>query len=105
MTRYRKIGDVGVYCKNIEKMKEFYTEILSFKRTDVNDHGFAFLRFGTDHHSLLLCRAGQPAPNYDFDTHDPEGNFVQFYAEMDQIGWDGKSRPKELRREFAVEDE
>jgi catechol 2,3-dioxygenase len=152
MIRIQKIGHVGLYCKDIEKMRQFYTDVLGFKLTDVNERGMAFLRFGTDHHNLFLCPVGEAGgagretalhhvafevagleelkrvkkyleglgieildkgkivhrptgSNYDFDILDPEGNIVQFYADMDQIGWDGKSRPKELRKEFVVEDD
>jgi catechol 2,3-dioxygenase len=153
MLRIQKIGHVGLYCRDIKKMTEFYTEVLGFQLSDINERGMVFLRYGTDHHNIFLCPAseskektkGQPGlhhiafevgsledlkrvkkylasrgfgaigngkimhrptgSNYDFDILDPEGNTIQFYSEMDQIGWDGKSRPKELRREFAVEDD
>jgi len=26
---------------------------------------------------------------------DPDGNRIQFYCEMDQVGWDDRSRPAE----------
>jgi hypothetical protein len=42
--------------------------------------------------------------DYTFDFDDPEGNRLQFFCEMDQIGWDGKSRPKEQWKRFTVED-
>ena len=32
------------------------------------------------------------------EFHDPDGNRVQFYCEMEQIGWDDRSRPSELWR-------
>lgn len=152
MIRIQKIGHVGLYCRDIHKMKEFYTQVLGFKLSDVNERGMVFLRFGTDHHNLFLCPIGKEGErkrdtalhhvafevpnldelkkvkkyleskgikalgdgkimhrptgsNYDFDIEDPEGNVVQFYSEMDQIGWGDSSRPKELRREFAVEDD
>ena len=36
-----------------------------------------------------------PGGDKTLDFLDPDGNSVQLYCEMDQIGWDGKSRPKE----------
>jgi catechol 2,3-dioxygenase len=151
MIRIQKIGHVGLYCKDVKKMAQFYTEVLGFKVSDTNPKGNMFLRFGNDHHNLFLTPANQnegkgetslnhiafevatleelkkakkyleskgvkilgdgkilhrpTGANYDFDFLDPEGNTVQFYAEMDQIGWDGKARPPELRREFVVEDD
>ena len=29
---------------------------------------------------------------------DPDGHTIQLYCAMEQIGWDGNPRPKELRR-------
>lgn len=128
-------------------MVDFYTQVLGFHVSDVNEKGATFLRFGADHHSFVLAKApeapsGQTvlqqiamevadldalkrirayllehkAPkvgpikhegagnDYTFDFDDPEGNRLQFFCEMDQIGWDGKSRPKEQWKRFTVED-
>ncbi len=43
-----------------------------------------------------------PGSDKTLDFLDPDGNNVQLFCEMDQIGWDGKSRPREQwnRREF-----
>jgi catechol 2,3-dioxygenase-like lactoylglutathione lyase family enzyme len=149
--RIRKIGHVGLYCRDLERMKEFYTRVLGFHVSDTNDKGHVFLRFGPDHHSFVLAHlpaeqrekpAGPthiqqismevedlatlkrirahliakganvlgpikhegPGGNYTFDFEDPEGNRLQFFSDMDQIGWDGKSRPREQWRRFTVED-
>jgi len=32
------------------------------------------------------------------EFHDPDGNKVQFFCDMEQIGWDDQSRPSELWR-------
>jgi len=45
-----------------------------------------------------------PGGNYTFDFDDPEGNRLQFFCDMDQIGWDGKSRPKEQWQRFEIDD-
>ncbi len=39
-------------------------------------------------------------PGIDYAAHvqDPEGHCIQLYYGMEQIGWDGRPRPKELRR-------
>src|SRR5262249_19484766 len=144
--RIRKIGHVGIYCRDLPKMVDFYTRVLGFKVSDVNEKGMTFLRFGADHHSFVLAPAPQapggptvlqqiamevadldtlkriraylleqsvkasaikhegPGNDYTFDFDDPEGNRLQFFCEMDQIGWDGKSRPKEQWKRFSVED-
>jgi catechol 2,3-dioxygenase-like lactoylglutathione lyase family enzyme len=39
-------------------------------------------------------------PGIDYAAHvlDPDGHCIQLYHAMEQIGWDGKPRPKEMRR-------
>jgi catechol 2,3-dioxygenase-like lactoylglutathione lyase family enzyme len=39
-------------------------------------------------------------PGVDHAAHlfDPDGHCIQIYCAMEQVGWDGKPRPKELRR-------
>ena len=149
--RIRKIGHVGLYCRDLPKMVDFYTRILGLKISDVNEKGLTFLRFGHDHHSLVLAKMPDdnrgngatastlhhlalevadldelkrirnyllgrgvkvlgkvkhegPGMNYVVDFEDPEGNRVQFFSNMDQIGWDGRSRPKEQWNRFEVDD-
>ena len=40
-------------------------------------------------------------PGIDYAAYavDPEGHCIQMYCYMEQVGWDGKPRPTELRRE------
>src|SRR2546421_1119877 len=149
--RIRKIGHVGLYCRDLAKMVDFYTRVLGFKVSDVNEKGMTFLRFGGDHHSFVLAQmsaevqkkgAGAtllqqiamevasldalkrirkyllsqgvnvrgkikhegPGNDYTFDFDDPEGNRLQFFSDMDRIGWDGKSRPKGEWKRFDVDD-
>jgi catechol 2,3-dioxygenase-like lactoylglutathione lyase family enzyme len=149
--RVKKLGHVGLYCRDLDAMVDFYTRVLGFQVSDTNERGYVFLRFGPDHHSLVLARMPPeerakkpgatviqqiafevddletvkriraylvakgarvlgaikhegPGGNYTFDFEDPEGNRLQFFSDMDQIGWDGKSRPKEQWRRFTVED-
>ena len=45
-----------------------------------------------------------PGSDYTFDFDDPEGNRLQFFSDMDKIGWDGKSRPMDQWNRFDVED-
>ncbi|HZE11047.1 MAG TPA: VOC family protein, partial [Burkholderiales bacterium] len=42
--RVRKIGHVGLYCRDLAKMVDFYTRVLGFKVSDVNEKGMTFLR-------------------------------------------------------------
>lgn len=37
-----------------------------------------------------------PGDDKTIDFLDPDGNNIQLYCEMDQIGWDNLSRPKEM---------
>jgi hypothetical protein len=34
---------------------------------------------------------------------DPDGNAVQLYWEMEQIGWDGRPRPADQRRNWPAD--
>ena len=41
-------------------------------------------------------------PGIDYNTFalDPEGNLIQLYYYMEQIGWDGKPRPAHMRQKI-----
>ncbi len=45
-------------------------------------------------------------PGIDYAAHvfDPDGHCLQLYCAMEQIGWDGKPKPKELRGPRALSD-
>ena len=52
-----RIGPVGIYCKNIETMLDFYTNSMGFELTEEiiwNGYKCYFLRCNTEHHSLAL---------------------------------------------------
>lgn len=148
--KIKRLGHVGIFVRDIEKSKKFYTEILGFKVSDANEQGIVFLRCGTDHHDTVLVplpkdsqgsaqaermeiqqisyevdrvedlrealkvlkekgvtivsglRQRGPGNDKTIDFLDPDGNNLQLYCEMDQIGWDDASRPKErwMRREM-----
>ena len=144
MVKIRKLGHVGIFVRDVEKSKKFYTEILGFKVSDVNEQGITFLRCSTDHHDTVLVplpergqgsdqeerreiqqisyevdriedlrealkelkekgvtivsglRQRGPGNDKTIDFRDPDGNNIQLYCEMDQIGWDSVSKPKEM---------
>ncbi len=144
MVKIKRLGHVGIFVKDVEKSEKFYTEILGFKVSDVNEQGITFLRCATDHHDTVLVplpkdNQGSVSPerrevqqiSYEVDREkdlrkalkllkkkgvtivsglqqrgpgihktidflDPDGNNIQLYCEMDQIGWDGVSKPKEM---------
>jgi catechol 2,3-dioxygenase-like lactoylglutathione lyase family enzyme len=43
-----------------------------------------------------------PGGNYNLDILDPEGNRVELFADIEQIGWDGRARPREQWRPYRV---
>ncbi|HWP58585.1 MAG TPA: VOC family protein [Candidatus Acidoferrales bacterium] len=142
MLRPRKLGHVGVFVKDLERSKKFYTEVVGLKVSDELPGRAVFMRCGHDHHDTVLFqlppeKAGrsqndrvelqqisyevdrlddlrqkaaelraqgmevagpqQRGPGMDktIDFSDPDGNTIQFYCDMDQVGWDDRSRPPE----------
>ncbi len=139
----KKLGHVVFYVSDMERSVKFYTEILPFRVTDVNELGMVFLCCATDHHTVALAprpagvlppkeylqlshfalevpseddlyrirdwlrqhdvaitfegRKG-PGANPGVEFLDPDGYTVELYSGMEQIGWDGRSRPKEFWR-------
>lgn len=49
-------------------------------------------------HPVDLPQALSPGIGHHVWLKDPDGNLVQLYWEMEQIGWDGKPKPANLRR-------
>jgi catechol 2,3-dioxygenase-like lactoylglutathione lyase family enzyme len=45
-----------------------------------------------------------PGIDYSATVRDPDGHTIQLYYAMEQIGWEGKPRPKELRRISKIAD-
>jgi catechol 2,3-dioxygenase-like lactoylglutathione lyase family enzyme len=46
----------------------------------------------------------RPGIEYSATIRDPDGHTIQLYYAMEQIGWQGKPRPKELRRPRSLQD-
>lgn len=55
--RIRKLGHVVYWVRNIERSVKFYTEILNFRVSDVNERGMVFLNTCGDHHTIGLVQA------------------------------------------------
>ena len=56
------IGHVGIYCDDVEKMKDFYTRVLGFKVTDPGPRGngyFLSAQPESEHHQILLAGGGR----------------------------------------------
>jgi catechol 2,3-dioxygenase len=142
MLRPRKLGHVGIYVKDLERSKKFYTDVVGLKVSDEFPGKAVFMRCGHDHHDTVLFQLPgekqdwprndrveiqqisyevdrlddlrlkaaevralgievtgpqQRGPGMDktIDFSDPDGNTIQFYCDMDQTGWDDRSRPPE----------
>ncbi len=141
----RKLGHVGIYVKDLEKSKKFYTEVVGLKVSDELAGRAVFMRCGHDHHDTVLFQIAaekssrsqndrvelqqisyevdrlddlrqkaaevralgiavmgpdQKGPGMDktIEFADPDGNKIQFFCDMDQVGWDDRSRPPEQWR-------
>ena len=146
----RKLGHVGIYVRDLERSKKFYTDVVGLKVSDEFPGKAVFMRCGHDHHDTVLFQLAaeklvhsqndraeiqqisyevdrlddlrqkatevkalgiavsgpqQRGPGMDktIDFHDPDGNTIQFYCDMDQTGWDNRSRPaNQWRRQDHV---
>ena len=140
--KVKKLGHVVYRVRDIQRSTQFWTEILGFKVSDINEKGMVFLRHGSDHHTVALAEAPRgaempgegtlmvehfamelgslddlfrareffkskgvpiyfegrrgPGCNPGVEFYDPDGYLIELYADMEQIGWNGKSRPSEL---------
>jgi len=138
----RKLGHVGIYVKDLERSKKFYTDGVGLKVSDELPGRAVFMRCSHDHHDTVLFQIAaeksarsqndraeiqqiayevdrlddlrqkaaelraqgievtgpdQKGPGMDktIEFCDPDGNRIQFYCDMDQVGWDDRSRPAE----------
>jgi catechol 2,3-dioxygenase len=146
----RKLGHVGIYVRDLERSKKFYTDVVGLKVSDEFPGKAVFMRCGHDHHDTVLFQLAaeklvhsqndraeiqqisyevdrlddlrqkaaevralgiavsgpqQRGPGMDktIDFSDPDGNTIQFYCDMDQTGWDNRSRPaNQWRRQDHV---
>ena len=55
----------------------------------LKQHGVEFLEIPEEMH---------PGVDYAAYAIDPDGHLIQLYYYMEQLGWEGKPRPSELRR-------
>ena len=79
--RINKLGHVVFYVKDVERAIKFYTEVLPFKVSDVNEQGMVFLRCAAgDHHTLALV----PRPNAEMAPADSV-RLHHFAMEVDSV--------------------
>ncbi|HEV8021092.1 MAG TPA: VOC family protein [Candidatus Lustribacter sp.] len=137
----RKLGHLVYEVSDVERSTKFWTEIMGFTVSDLNEFGMVFLRSAGDHHSIALVptkKKARPAQDAGLQFHhlamevdsvdvlfrardflrergieitydgrrgpggntgveftDPDGYTFEIYADMDQVGPDGKVRPPE----------
>ncbi len=107
------------YCRllgfRISDPLDFGPRLPEDKRSSVGTTVGYFSRHGTDHHSFVLQevsdafdwftrrgkqirRAGRdlPGSNWHFYPPDPDGHTNELYYGIEQIGWDGYSKPREM---------
>lgn len=164
--KVRRLGHVGFNCSRIEQTVPFYHELVGFFISDrfdfsrvapkpedlagLGDPGGYFMRYGSDHHSLVLFnkqvreamdrtrrfaegvlinqiswqvgsleevsrgddwlreqgdeiqRNGRDWPGSNWHTYfyDPDGHTNELFYGMEQIGWQGKSKPEAMEPEI-----
>lgn len=52
----RKLGHIVLWVRDVERSKQFYTEILNFRVSDVNEKGMVFLTACGDHHTIAIAQ-------------------------------------------------
>src|ERR1044071_5839118 len=53
----RKLGHIVFRVRDVERSIKFYTEILNFRVSDVNEHGLVFFNTCGDHHTIAIGQA------------------------------------------------
>jgi catechol 2,3-dioxygenase-like lactoylglutathione lyase family enzyme len=53
----RKLGHVVFRVRDVERSTKFYTEILNFRVSDVNEQGMVFFTTCGDHHTVAIMQA------------------------------------------------
>src|SRR5436190_7832594 len=59
--RIRKLGHVVFRVRDVERSVKFYTEILNFRVSDVNENGMVFFTACGDHHTIAIAPAAAGA--------------------------------------------
>ncbi|EOM74485.1 extradiol ring-cleavage dioxygenase [Rhodococcus rhodnii] len=60
----RKIAHVVLNTTEIDRIADFYVEVLGMRISDWSEHQMAFLRCNSDHHVIALNRAEWPSINH-----------------------------------------
>jgi len=64
--KVKKIGHVVYEVSDLDRSKEFWTEVMGFNVSDVNENGMVFLNSAGDHHGIALVPSpGKKKPSRD----------------------------------------
>ena len=88
LSPHSKCAALGVQLANY---RQFKTAVKFFR-----DHGVEVTE--------SLPHELHPGIEYSATVRDPDGHTLQLYYAMEQIGWEGKPRPKELRQPSRLDD-
>ncbi|SFV27541.1 catechol 2,3-dioxygenase [Devosia crocina] len=89
----------------VEPPKEhaFGLHHIAFEMNSSSDLLALYKRFEEQGHPIVNARKGGPGNQPRFYGRDPDGNLLEFYWSIDQIGWDGIARPYPPIEEIELE--
>ncbi|ANL69793.1 glyoxalase/bleomycin resistance protein/dioxygenase family protein (plasmid) [Rhizobium phaseoli] len=76
---------------------------IAFEMNSSDDLLALYKRFEERGHPIVNARKGGPGNQPRFYGRDPDGNLLEFYWGIDQIGWDGIARPYPPIEEIELE--
>jgi catechol 2,3-dioxygenase-like lactoylglutathione lyase family enzyme len=86
LSRHSSCAALGVQLANYRQLREAL-KFLETSGVKISENIPLELHPGIDHAATIT---------------DPDGHTIQLYCAMEQVGWDGKVRPKELRATRSI---
>ena len=86
----RKLGHVGIFVKDLERSKKFYTDVVGLKVSDELPGRAVFLRCSYDHHDTVLFQL----------PHEKLGRSQNDRMELQQVSYE-VDRLDDLRQKAA----
>ncbi len=83
----RRLGHVLLFSPDINRQVDFYTRVLGLKLSDRSDGIIAFVRCGTDHHTLALLASGGPGFHHGSFQMGSVDEIALGAARMVERGW------------------
>ena len=77
--KVRKLGHLVYEVSDVERSTRFWTDVMGFEVSDVNELGMVFLRYGGDHHSIALVPAKK-------GSRPPDEAGLQFHHLAMEVG-------------------